>query len=151
MPLNRRRLSPWLRIALLLLGHAAAAPAFACTVSATSFQFGAIDPLVASPTDSSSTITVDCPSLTAYTIALSAGNGSYAERQMQSGANSLAYNLYTAATYTNIWGDGTGGSSTVAGSADASGTEHSVFGRVPHQATATPGTYSDSIVVTITF
>lgn len=141
------------RVHVLLagLGCALAGPAFACTVSATSFQFGTIDPLFGGDTSSTSTITVSCPSLTSYTIALSTGAGTYAERYMQSGTNQLVYNLYSDASHSTIWGDGTGTSATVSGTALTEGTDHTVYGRVPHQPTAIPGTYADSIVVTVTF
>ncbi len=68
-----------------------------------------------------------------------------------SGTHELSYNLYTDATHTMIWGDGTGGSTTVSGTADQSGTEHTIYGRVPWQPQAVPGSYSDSIVITISY
>ena len=123
----------------------------ACTVTATGFQFGAIDPLVATDHESTSTITVTCPSLTAYTISLSPGAGTYSQREMTSGSEILNYNLYTSSLYTSIWGDGTGSTSTVSGATDSNGSTQTVYGRLPHQPTAMPGSYSDSIVVTVIY
>lgn len=125
--------------------------AHACTVTATNFQFGMIDPLIATDHASTSTITVTCPSLTAYTIALSAGAGTYSQRQMTNGSDTLNYNLYISSLYTSIWGDGAGSTSTVSGNADSSGSTQTVYGRSPHQPTAVPGGYSDSIVITVTY
>lgn len=122
-----------------------------CTVTATGFQFGMIDPLIVTDHASTSTITVTCPSLTAYAISLSQGMGTFSQRQMTSGSNILNYNLYTSSLYTSIWGDGTGATSTVSGNADSSGSTQTVYGRSPHQPTAVPGGYSDSIVVTVTY
>jgi spore coat protein U-like protein len=138
-------------IALFTLWALACTSAQACSVNATGFQFGTIDPLVATDHDSTSTVTVTCPSLTSYSVALSTGSGTFSQRQMTSGANTLNYNLYADAGRTSIWGDGSGSSLTVSGSADNTGTDHTVYGRSPHQPAAVPGTYSDSIVVTVTF
>lgn len=141
------RLARWSLIILIIK----VAPTHACTVTATNFQFGMIDPLIATDHTSTSTITVTCPSLTAYTISLSAGSGTYNQRQMSSGSDMLNYNLYTSSLYTSIWGDGTGSTSTVSGNADSSGSTQTVYGRSRHQPTAVPGGYSDSIVVTVTY
>ena len=135
-------------IALLLW---IASPALACTVSASPFQFGVVDPLIAAETTSTSSISVTCPSVTTYTIALSAGSGTFAERQMQGGSYSLIYNLDADAARTTIWGDGSGISTVVTGSASTAGTTHNIYGKLPHQPTAVPGVYSDSIVVTLSF
>lgn len=126
-------------------------PAWACTVSASPFQFGVVDPLIVAETNSTSSVSVSCPSVTSYTIALSTGAGTFAEREMQSGAYSLIYNLYADAARTMIWGDGTGISTVVSGSASTAGTTHTIYGKLPHQPTAVPGVYSDSIVVTLSF
>lgn len=134
-------------VPLLMLAQAADA----CTASATSHQFGMINPLDRTATSSVSSITISCPSTTSYSISLSAGAGTYAERLMHSGSDALSYNLYSDSNHQTIWGDGTGGSAVVNGSADSGGTSHSVYGNVPSQPQAVPGSYSDSIVVTVTF
>jgi len=123
-----------------------------CTINATSLDFGSINPLIAGDATSTSTITVTCTALTSYSIALSAGGGgSFVERVMRSGANTLYYQLYSDVANTTIWGDGTGGSTVFAGSASGAGTTSNVYGRVPHQQSAFAGTYADSIVVTVTY
>lgn len=123
----------------------------ACTVSANSLQFGSIDPLVSTDHDSTSTVTVTCATTTPYSISFDTGGGTYAQRLMSSGGNTLLYNIYTSAAYTVVWGDGSGSTSTVSGSADTVGTDHTVYGRVPDQPTAVAGIYSDTIVVTVTY
>jgi spore coat protein U-like protein len=143
---------PWVRrTASAMLLASLAMPAAACTVEATSLSFGSINPLAAGNADSTSTVTVTCPATTAYTIALSAGSGTYADRQMASGANTLSYQLYTDASRATVWGDGTGSTATVDGSADGTGTPHTVYGRVPPQSTAVPGAYADTVTVTVSF
>lgn len=137
-----------LGLLLMLAGTAAHA---ACTVSATSHAFGVIDPLVAVDHDSTSSVSVSCDTLTSYSVSLSAGAGTYGNRELVSGSDALMYNLYDDAARSRVWGDGSGTTVTVNGSADSGGTTHSVYGRVPHQPTAVPGSYSDSITVTVTY
>ena len=73
---------------------------------------------------------------------------------MASGSNTLNYNLYRDAARTTIWGDGSGGTSffqvSVLPLLPTSGTV-TVYGRIPALQDAHTGSYSDSIVATITF
>lgn len=139
-----------IRTVLAIILGVTALPALACSVSATDLAFGTIDPLISGATDSASEITVTCPSSTSYSITLSAGNGTYAERELHSGTHALPYNIYTDAARTIVWGDGTGGVA-VDGTADSDGNTHTAYGRVPHDPAAVPASYADSIVVTISF
>ena len=127
-----------------------------CTVSATSVAFGSFNTLTGSTVDSTGTITVTCNKAIPYTIALSPGeSGTYSQRRMANGGNTLDYNLYSNPGYNQIWGDGTGGSSTVTGSIllRRDSTDHIVYGRIPlsTQRNAMVGSYSDSITVTVTW
>lgn len=130
---------------------AAPAIAQACTVSATNHAFGTLDPLAGTDVDSASTVTVTCSTATSYSIALSAGNGTYDRREMVKGSDTLEYNLYTDAARTIIWGDGSGSTSTVSGNDDGTGTDHTVYGRIPSGQNPVIGSYSDSIVATVTY
>lgn len=145
------RSRPWARRTAAVLLAAFAMPAAACTVESTSLSFGSINPLAAGNVDSTSTVTVTCPATTAYTIALSAGSGTFDDRRMASGANTLSYQLYTDATHATVWGDGTGATAVVSGSAGSTGSPHTVYGRVPPQTTAVPGAYTDTVTVTVTY
>ena len=141
-------------VALPVLGFAVLpiAANAACTISSVvPVAFGTINPLDAVNVDSAGSIAVSCDALTPYSIVLGSGAGAFAARTMVSGGNLLEYNLYVDELRTLIWGDGTGGSQTVAGSADITGTLHTVYGRVPAQVEAVPGTYSDSVAITVTF
>ncbi len=114
-----------------------------------SVLFGTYDTFSALHIESTGSVEVVCVLTTAYTIALSPGNGSYAPRVMKSGVHSLTYNLYTDATRTTIWGDGTGGTGVVSGNAIIA--NHTIYGRVPAGQNVNVGSYSDSLIVTITF
>jgi spore coat protein U-like protein len=146
----------------------AAAGAAVCTVLATPHAFGNYTSPGGAQTDSTSTVTVTCtPDLillacsTSYSIALSAGtSASYNPRQLASGANRLDYNLYTSASRSTVWGDGSGGSSTVSGTINTSIlsllclagiNNHTVYGRIPAAQNVAPGIYADTITVTVTF
>jgi spore coat protein U-like protein len=94
-----------------------------------------------------------------YNVKLSkGGSNSYAPRQMKSSSNNtLNYNLYTDAARTSIWGDGTSDTTFVS---DASlltllghvVREYDVYGRIlANQQTTPPGTYNDTITVTVTY
>jgi spore coat protein U-like protein len=120
-----------------------------CTLNVQSVLFGTYDTFSALHLESTGNVEVTCVLTTAYTIALSPGNGSYTPRVMNSGVHSLTYNLYTDATRTTIWGDGTGGTSMVSGNAISA--NHTIYGRVPAGQNVNVGSYSDSLVVTITF
>lgn len=135
-------------VALTLLGASAAAQC--CTVSATGLAFGSYNPFDALPTDSTATITVDCP--TSYTVELDGGQaGSFAPRSMSSVDDTLQYNIYTSPSFSTIVGDGSGATQTLAGAGAATPTEHVVHGRIFASQNPRIGSYSDLIVVTVNF
>jgi spore coat protein U-like protein len=129
-----------------------------CSTTATALTFGTYTP-GAGTLANSSTISVKCTKNTPYTVALNAGTtagGTLAQRLMGSGANKLQYNLFTTAALTTIFGDGTGGTGTGAGTGAGVATANTltVFGQLPDNATnqaAVPGSYSDTITVTVTY
>lgn len=120
-----------------------------CGASAIAVVFGNYDVFSAVHLDSTGRIDVACTPGADYTIALSTGNGSYGQREMLSGAIVLDYNLYTNASRTTIWGDGSGVTSNVGGSGVSA--SHTVYGRVPALQNKPAGSYADTIVVTVTY
>jgi spore coat protein U-like protein len=77
---------------------------------------------------------------------------------MISGANFLNYNLYVDAAHTFPWSTATGaGTCTTSGdcylgTGNGSAQSISIYGAVPTTATAPPpGTYTDTVTMTITF
>lgn len=129
-----------------------------CSIDATPVAFGAaLDPVTTSAVNANGAVTVTCGPLgllVGYDVRLSRGaSGSYASRTLTSGADTLAYNLFTDAARTIVWGDGGGGSSVVSdsfliGLGNTSRT-HIVYGRIPALAGATPGAYVDTITATV--
>jgi spore coat protein U-like protein len=125
----------------------------ACSISATNLDFGQYTPL--SQKTGTSTINVTCTNTTGYTIALDVGTGlgaAFANRKMTSGSHLLNYNLFTDGTFTTVWGDGTGGSSTVGGTGNGAQQALTVNGRIlAGEYVAPASNYQDTITVTITF
>jgi len=129
-----------------------------CSATATTLAFSAYTP-GAGAISNNGTISVKCTKNTPYTIALNGGTttgGTIAQRLMASGANTLQYNLFTTAAFSQIFGDGTGTSKTVAGTGAgvATASTVTVFGQLPDSAAnqaAVPGSYADTITVTVTY
>ncbi len=126
-----------------------------CLISATDLNFGTAG-LLTSALTASSAVTLNCTNQAPWTLALSTGSGSgatFSNRLLtrSGGTQTVGYNLYTSSAYTTVWGDGTGSSSTVAGTGTGLAQSTTVFGRVPAQTTPQAGTYSDSIIVTVTY
>ncbi len=99
--------------------------------------------------NANSSISVTCTSGTLYTVGLSGGSCSVANRCMKSGGNSLAYNLYTDSAHTHVW-TALGGGNTPTYSA---GTHtFTVYGQIPAVSPLPPtGDYQDSIIVTVEY
>jgi len=149
----------FLAASLIFCFLATSTHAFNCDVTATGLAFGPYDFLASFPTDTTGSVMVSCniPAQNphaplAVTIDLSPGiSGSFAQRQMQSsGPDPLYYNLFTNPSFSTIWGDGNGGSSSQTAFV-TSDTPYSavIYGRIPAGQKVPVGTYSDVITVTI--
>jgi spore coat protein U-like protein len=130
----------------------------ACTVSGSTLNFGgAIDPLAtATPVDATSTLSLTCTNTTPYAVSLNAGVNagsatSFASRTMKSGSDTLAYQIYLDAGRSTVWGDGSSSSSTKSGTGTGSQQSISVYGRIPSLANVVPGSYTDTVTVTVTY
>ena len=141
-------------LCLLLAGEAGAA----CTVSATGINFGAYDVFVATPLDSTGTVTVTCdqapPADIVVAIGPSGTSGAFIPRQMRSASSPdrLNYNLFTNAGRSTVWGDGAAGTSTVflKNVKKNRPAVTTIYGRIPAGQNVSVGSYSDSLTVTIT-
>ncbi|MGK0273155.1 MAG: spore coat protein U-like protein [Cocleimonas sp.] len=138
----------------LILSSTLTEAAVTCNISSQILSFGTIEPLSSDEFTSIGEINVNCSGgPVSYTIHLSKGNGSMAVRVMRSGLNSLNYNLYTSNSYSNVLGDGTGGSLVLNGSSTSSTSDssYSVFGKISNIGLSSiePGIYTDSVVVTM--
>jgi len=148
-------MTAWLRSRLLILAGlvlaAAATPAHAasCNVTAQSVNFGAYDPFAAAALDGVGNIGIVCDAEVTVTIALSPGSGTYGGRSLTGGSAQLTYNLFTSAQRLVVWGDGSGGTDTV--SATVQNADIPVYGTIEARQNVPAGTYTDTIVVTVTY
>ncbi len=150
----------WQIIAVLALSGAALQAATAvCTISTSGVAFGAYSPLSGASADTNGTIAVTCSGTAgdtaAYTVTITAGLGSFSARKMLSGSDGLIYNLYKDSACTQVWGDGTSGTSIVSDSvtltASSLTTNYVVYSRIASgQQSAKVNMYSDSLLVTVT-
>lgn len=151
---------------LLMLGSLAALPARAqivtpvCTVLANPVAFGSYNPVSSTPLDSTGQVTVTCTAIASfsvsYTIAISPGaSGSAGARAMTGTAGSLPYNLYTNSGRTTVWGDGSGGTSTVSDGYSVGLLQvtrnYAVYARIPARASAPAGAYSDTLTISVNY
>ncbi|MDD5250154.1 MAG: spore coat U domain-containing protein [Rhodocyclaceae bacterium] len=131
-----------------------------CSVVTSDVNFGTYSPASVTAATASGAVTATCTSGTAYTIALDAGANAggvsaFSNRNMASGANLLPYQLYLDAGYATVWGDGTSSSSvnpaTGSFSGNGSAQDHTVYGKVTPGHYVAPGSYTDTVTVTVTY
>jgi len=132
-----------------------------CTINPATLVFATTSgtSLLTTAVNGSSSVSVTCTSGSPYSIAMDNGsNPSGSQRRMISGSNFLSYNLYVDAAHTLAWSTATGpGTCTNAGecylgTGNGSAQSINIYGVVPTTATAAPpGTYTDTVTMTITF
>ncbi|MFO0991269.1 MAG: spore coat U domain-containing protein [Hyphomicrobiales bacterium] len=101
------------------------------------------------------TIAVTCTSGRPYTIGLNGGLSGATnptQRRMRNLAQTsfITYGIYRDTARTLGWGE-TIGVNTLAGTGTGNVQNYTAYGRVPAQTTPAPQTYSDTIVVTVTY
>lgn len=131
-----------------------------CSVATTAVTFGNYNPISATATTANGNVAVTCSALViftaSYVISMAKGNSAtYTPRFMNLAGVHLNYNLYTTAGFASIWGDGTGGTVTVSDSYTAIGLSetrnYTPFGQIPALQTIGAGTYTDTVLVTVTY
>jgi spore coat protein U-like protein len=142
-------------------GFSSATPSFTvqasvqamCTVNTTPINFGTVG-VISANRDATGTLSVVCTRDAGYTVAIDAGlNDSGAgvnARKMTSGGESIGYQLYRDSGRSQVWGN-TDGVNTKGGTGTGATDLHTVYGRVPPQTTPRAGTYTDRVVVTVTY
>lgn len=128
-----------------------------CSISTTPVAFGSYDPIVtnaSSPLNSTGTVTVTCTTGSAPSITLGQGSnpaggstGAIPIRRMISGGNYLTYYLYSNSGYSTVWS--TTAPTLAAGNGAAQ--QYTVYGQIPSGQNVPSGSYSDTVVATVTF
>lgn len=114
-----------------------------CGITTTPIAFGNVDVTSGLAVDATGTLSVTCTSGTPWTLS---GPGSVATRSMVNGARTLNYNLYSDSSRQTAWADGVGGTGN--GLAQTS----TLYARIPaNQTSVTAGSYSETVVVTVTY
>lgn len=135
-----------------------------CQLNSTStVDFGNINDISTTKHDytAQGAVNSTCNYGTPYSIYLGDGNNriSGGFRRMTNGNNEfIPYQLYKDSNYSTVW-DATGGVTNVGGAGGVSGTgtgsaqSTPVYGKIPQGTSiaSTPGNYSDSVVVTVTY
>ncbi len=135
-----------------------------CQLNSTSnVDFGNINDIGITKRDytTQGAVNTTCNSGTPYSIYLGDGNNRISggfRRMANSNNEFIPYQLYKDAAYSSVW-DATGGVNSVGGTGGVSGTgtgnaqTTTVYGKIPQGTTiaSRPGSYSDSVVVTVTY
>lgn len=132
-----------------------------CTVSAATLNFGsnAGTALLSGAITASTTVSVTCTNGSPYSVGMSNGaNASGSQRRMASGGNFINYDLYTDSARLNAWTTAsssttcTTANSCALGTGNGSAQSVSIYGTVPTVAVApAPGSYSDTVTMTVTY
>lgn len=136
---------------------AATAEITSCTVSVSGVVFGTYTPLTATALLANGAVNIACSGVNgnnSITIDLSPGmGGSYATRTLTSGALTLNYNLYSDGSYTQVWGNGTGGSVEQSASIRklSPNATLTIYGAVGAGQDPAPGGYGDTITVSVNY
>lgn len=120
-----------------------------CLIVAEDLNFGQHG-VINVPVTASTELAINCTPGSTYSISMDGGLSGATDperRLMQSGNNTIAYGLYSDASYSSPWGTTSG---TLVSGTGAGSVRLPVYGRVLPQPAA-PGTYSDTVVVTITY
>lgn len=141
-----------------------------CTLNATGINFGNYDPTSNAAVTANGSISFRCTGTgtgDTVSVMLSTGNsGTYTNRTLALGTQTLDYNIYADSGYTAILGNGTGGSyylyacygkgsGSPCGNSGGypSGTTFSgaMYGQMPGGQDVGAGTYTDNLTVILTF
>lgn len=126
-----------------------------CRFNSTPMNFGMYYPMQKNRLDITGTIEIDCRGRRGtYEITASTGqSGDYQYRYMLNGQKRLRYNLFTNASRSLIWGDGTSNTTIFSGYHDGGRTREvlDIHGYIHAEQDADPGVYNDFITVTATF
>lgn len=131
-----------------------------CTIGTTAVAFGAYDPVSANattPLNGTGTVSVTCTSGASATITLGQGSNAAAgstdaaplRRMKDAGTDLLSYALYQDSGHATSWGNtaGTGIAQTGTGTT----ANLTVYGQVAAGQNVPAGSYSDTVVATVTF
>ena len=128
-----------------------------CTINAGSLSFGSYDPVAGTQVDGSATVSVACTKGASAQITL--GQGTHAaggstdavpNRRMADGSNNLQYSLFSDASRSVTWAN-TAGTSVGYASTTSAASSLTVYGRIAAGQDVPAGSYTDTVVATVSF
>jgi spore coat protein U-like protein len=120
-----------------------------CSVSTTSLPFNEV--ALSGVTTGTATVSVTCTNGGAYDVGLDNGlNGGGTARVLASGTDLLNYDLFQDTLHASRWGN-TVGTDTVAGVGNGAVQDLTVYGQIAAGQTLTTGSYTDTVLVTVTY
>jgi len=131
-----------------------------CTINTATLTFPSTagTALTSAAVTANTTVSVTCTSSSPYAIGMGQGNNYASGNRMASGGSYLPYGLYVDSGYTYPWTTAASNSSCTTandcylGTGTGSAQSVPIYGQVPTTATApVPGTYTDTVLMTITF
>jgi spore coat protein U domain-containing protein, fimbrial subunit CupE1/2/3/6 len=124
-----------------------------CSASATPVGFGTAS-VLSSAITANGGISVTCTNTTPYNVGLDqgAGSGATVAGRLMTGPSSatVSYGLFQDSAMSKNWGK-TVGTDTVPGTGSGSAQSLLVYGKVPAQTSAAPGSYADVVNVTVSY
>jgi spore coat protein U-like protein len=114
-----------------------------CLIVANDLDFGSAG-LITSPIDAATDLDVTCTPGTGYAITMGPGLHNDGQRRMNSGSDYVVYELYKDFDRGQVWGS-------ISGVGDGTTDQIPVYGRVPAPQSPAVGSYSDTVVVTISY
>jgi spore coat protein U-like protein len=173
--IRRTTIAATVAAATLVASHANAATATAnltvqtqvtanCTISTSLVDFGSYDPVVANASAAKTgngSVTIACTKGSAPTIGLGLGsNASGSVRRMTNGSDMLTYELFlppnttpgtACGALTTVWGTSGANLFTPTAPANKNARTYNVCGSVAGGQDVGVGTYTDTVVATVTF
>lgn len=125
--------------------------AAACTVSAGNLDFGVYNRTLGNL--ATSTITANCTLGTDYSLALDFGGAADVNSRVMAGPGTgeLSYQLYQEVGLLNVWGTGADANDDLTTVGTGLDVPHVVYGELPSAQNVEPGSYSNTVTVTLTF
>lgn len=134
-----------------------ASVAVSCAITAGTLAFGAYDTVVGAAVQGTTTLSVTCTKGGTATVTLGQGSNPASGstdttplRQMANSTNRLAYTLYQDSARTVVWGN-TGAAGYAYTSTGNPSDSLTVYGTITASQNVPAGSYSDSVVATMTF
>ena len=138
---------------------ATASTSFLVTATIQPVCFLGVGGAIVFPTYTASAVTsftlvgVLCTVTTAYSIGMNAGlapGATVTTRQMQNGTSTIGYQVFSDSGFSVNWGN-TPGTDTVGGTGTGAEIDYLVYAKIPAGQYVTPGSYSDTILVTLNY